>query len=188
LTNRPTACADPTRRSRGLLVMDALGWAKASDAAAWLSELPAGLYNPFNLLVADADKAYVAVYEETVRVETLSPGVHVIGNADPDARDVPKIARLLAQAERAALGPPEALLEELAGICRSHDGKDGPLSDTCIHLGRDGTGYGTRSSTLLWLGEPDMPSEWRFAGGAPCETEYEDCSRLLHELGLATSS
>lgn len=187
LTNRPTACADATRRSRGLLVMDALRWAKAAEAADWMSALPAGAYNPFNLLVADGENAYVAVYEETARVEALEPGVHVIGNADPDARNVPKVGRLMEQAEAAAQGAPEELLSRLAGICRSHDGTDGPLSDTCIHLGHE-RGYGTRSSTLLWLGEPGTRSEWRFAEGAPCETAYEDRSELLHELGFSAQS
>lgn len=185
LTNRPTACADATRRSRGLLVMDALAWAKASDAAEWMGALPAGAYNPFNLLVADAENAFVAVYEEEVRVERLEPGVHVIGNADPDDRTAPKIDRLLDRAERALGAGPERLLDELARICRGHEGDGGPLSHACIHLGRE-RGYGTRSSTLLWLGEPGTPSEWRFADGPPCRTEYEDCSSLLHELGVVT--
>ena len=188
ITNRPTACLDPTRRSRGLLVMDALAWAKASDAAEWMSGLQSGLYNPFNLLVADAEHACVAVYEEWVRVERLEPGVHVIGNADPDDRAVPKIDRLLARVEQAARGEPERLLDELAAVCAGHDGDDGPLADTCIHLGSERGGYGTRSSTLLWLGEPGGRSEWRFAAGAPCRTEYEDCSKLLHGLGLGARS
>jgi len=190
LTNRPTVCADPTRRSRGLLVMDALAAAKASEAAEWLSGLPAGAYNPFNLLVADAHDAYVAVYEETVRVAALEPGVHVVGNADPDDRSVAKIDRLFREVERVAdvESGPEALLDGLAAICRSHDGGEGTSSDTCIHLGDEASGYGTRSSTLLWLGEPGARSEWRFADGPPCRTEYEDRSSVLHELGLGGRS
>jgi uncharacterized protein with NRDE domain len=184
LTNRPTVCADATRRSRGLLVMDALAPAKASDAAAWLRELPSGAYNPFNLFVADAQDAFVAVYEETARVRAIEPGVHVVGNADPDDRAVPKIDRLHTKAARAAAAGPEAVLDELAAVCRAHDGADGPLSDTCIHLGDEASEYGTRSSTLLWLGEPGARSEWRYADGPPCETAYEDRSDVLHELGL----
>lgn len=188
LTNRPTACTDVTRRSRGLLVMDALGPAKASDAAEWLRELPAGRYNPFNLLVVDAQDAYVALYEETVSIRSLEPGVHVIGNADPDDRSVAKIDRLSGQAARAAGAGPEGVLDALAAICRAHDGSDGPLSDTCIHLGDEASGYGTKSSTLLRLGEPGMRSEWRYADGPPCQTAYEDRSDVLHELGLGARS
>jgi len=192
LTNRPTACADPTRRSRGLLVMDALASVKACEAAEWLSGLPAGAYNPFNLLVADGRDAFVAVYEETVRVEPLEPGVHVIGNADPDDREVPKVGRLMEKAERAARARPDAVLDELGAICRAHDGSDGPLSDACIHLGEAvgdrARGYGTRSSTLLWLGEPGTPSVWRYADGPPCRTDYEDHSWILREPGFGTRS
>jgi len=185
LTNRPTACADATRRSRGLLVIDALASTKASEAADWMASLPAGAYNPFNLLVADAENAFVAVYEETVRVEALEPGVHVIGNADPDDRRSPKIDRLLTRSQHALLAGPDRLLGDLANVCRGHEGSEGPLSHACIHLGAE-RGYGTRSSTLLWLGEPGTPSEWHYADGPPCRTEYEDCSSLLHELGVAT--
>jgi hypothetical protein len=188
LTNRPTACADTTRRSRGLLVMDALGPAKASDAAEWLRGLPPGAYNPFNLLVADAQDAYVAVYEETVRVGALEPGVHVIGNAEPDDRSVAKIDRLHVQAARAAAAGPDGVLDALAAVCRAHDGGDGPLADTCIHLGDEVSGYGTKSSTLLRLGEPGTRSEWRWADGSPCQTAYEDRSDVLHELGLGARS
>ncbi len=162
--------------------MDALACSKAVEAAERLSELPKGIYNPFNLFVADAENAFVAIYEETPRIETLEPGVHVIGNADPNARHVPKVGRLMERSEQAAQAAPQDLLEELAAICRAHDGSAGPLDDTCIHAG----GYGTRSSTLLWLGEPGTRSEWRFAEGAPCENEYEDCSHLLHELGIGS--
>jgi len=188
LTNRPSACADVTCRSRGLLVMDALALAKASDAAAWLHALPTGAYNPFNLFVADAQDAYVAVYEQTSRVRALEPGVHVLGNADPDDRSVAKVARLHGKAARAASAGPDTVLDELAAVCRSHDGDDGPLSDTCIHVGDQATGYGTRSSTLLWLGAPGVRSEWRYADGPPCQTAYEDRSRVLHELGLGAWS
>jgi len=180
VTNRPTARPDPARRSRGLLVLDALAYGKAAEAADALSRLPAGAYNPFNLLLADAEDVFTLVYEDAPRVVALEPGVHVVGNVDPDDRDVPKVDRLLRRAERAAREQPGDVLDALADVCRGHDGGNGPLSDTCIHAG----GYGTRSSTLLWLGEPATRSEWRFADGPPCTTAYDDVSHLLHELGL----
>src|SRR5262245_38362910 len=48
LTNRPTAKLDAARRSRGLVVADALGCASAARAAEAALQLPAGAYNPFN--------------------------------------------------------------------------------------------------------------------------------------------
>jgi hypothetical protein len=100
---------------------------------------------------------------------------------------VPKIARLLGEAERAAAGPPGAVLSRLGALCRSHERADAGHSsreDTCIHLGGVGAaGYGTRSSALLRLGRDPGAGELWWADGPPCVTEYEDRSHLLRMLG-----
>jgi hypothetical protein len=114
-------------------------------------------------------------------VQRLAPGVHVVGNADPDSRDNPKVSRLLDESERVAGGDPARLLESLAEICRSHARAAAGHSsreDACIHLG----GYGTRSSTLLRLAPGSDASELWYADGPPCTTRYEDHSFLLHRL------
>ena len=178
LTNRPCAEPDRSRRSRGLLVAEALGAATAQQAATRLAALPAGAYNPFNLFVADGLRAFVVVYERSPSVTELAPGAHLIGNADPDDRSVPKVARLLDEAERVAAGPAEWWLEGLASVCRSHAGDGGVLSPACVHAGD----YGTRCSTLLKLAADPARSELRFADGPPCRNEYEEFSPLLHEL------
>jgi len=179
LTNRPTASLDPARRSRGLVVADALGQRSAASAAEAALRLEPRAYNPFNLFVADAEHAFAIVYQEKPRVRVLEPGVHVIGNADPNDAAVPKIARLLSDVERIAGGPDERALDALSALCRSHDARsDNPLERTCIHAGE----YGTRSSTLLRLGAARGQDVLRFAGGAPCETAYEDSSLLLRAL------
>jgi uncharacterized protein with NRDE domain len=177
LTNRPNPTPDPALRSRGLLVLDALGEASARRAAETLAALPARAYNPFNLFVADGLEAFVAVYDGTPRVTELAPGAHVIGNADPDDRSVPKLARLLDAAEAVAAGPREWWLEGLAALCRSHEGEE-PLGAPCVHRG----GYGTRSSTLLLIDEDPAFSEMRFAEGPPCRTDHRDWTPLLREL------
>ena len=149
LTNRPIAQPDVTRRSRGLLVADALGRGSATRAAEAALRLAAGAYNPFNLFVADAEHAFAIVYDEKPRVRVLAPGAHVIGNADPNDAAVPKIARLLRDAERIASGPEAGALPALGALCSSHEaGSDNPLERACIHHGE----YGTRSSTLLRRG------------------------------------
>jgi len=177
LTNRPNPKPDPARRSRGLLVLDALAQPTAGRAAEALAALPARAYNPFNLFVSDGEEAFVAVYQDGPRVTELAPGVHVIGNADPDDRSAPKIARLLDAAERVAAGPREWWLEGLAAVCRGHDG-EGPLGAACVHHG----GYGTRSSTLLRIDGDPARSELRFSDGPPCRTDLRDLTPLLHEL------
>ncbi len=184
LTNRPTSSPDPARRSRGHLVADALRASSAGEVAAQFSALSPGLFNPFNVLVADASEAHTIVYDERPRVRPLSPGVHVIGNADPDDRRVPKIARLLDEAHAAAVEPD--VLAALGDLCRGHRSNPsqigdsrGSLDDTCIHL----RGYGTRSSTLLRLADSPDESEWRWADGPPCSTSYTNITDLLRNLG-----
>jgi len=138
----------------------------------------AAAYNPFNVFVSDGMDAYAVVYEDKPAVVELSPGVHVFGNADPDTRDDPKVARLLRESEPLADGAAEDLLPGLAALCRSHAGGENALERTCIHAG----GYGTHSSTLLLRGAERRADLLRFADGPPCETEYTDCTPLLGEL------
>jgi len=177
LTNRPGRDLDPTRRSRGQLVLDALAADCARSAADAVARLGADLYNPFNLFVADARDAIAVVYEGKPRAMTLDPGVHVIGNADPNAREVAKIARTLDRAEAVAAGPTAQIAHGLGEICRAHEAGDDVLASTCVHRG----GYGTRSSTLLRLGsDGDL---LQHADGPPCTNPYRDFTPLLAQLG-----
>jgi len=180
LTNRPCKAPDPGRRSRGLLVMDALRWRSAGEAA---DELATSIsrpdaYNPFNLLIADPVGAFLISYDGKAVCTELAAGVHVIGNADPAAARTPKLAALDREAERAASEPAERVLDALAGICRSHGGNGDVLGDACVHAGT----YGTKSSTLLRLGGAPEDDALRYAAGAPCRTQYEDFTPLLHDL------
>lgn len=178
LTNRPLPTPDPARRSRGEVVVEALAAGSAAAAARALTELPHGAFNPFNLFVADREQAFVVVYDESPTLRSLAAGVHVIGNADPNDRGVPKLARLLDRAEDAVRRAPSDPLDELADLCRDHEDDGRSRASACIHLGA----YGTRSSTLLRLGDDPGDGAWRWADGPPCATPYRDISGLLHVL------
>ncbi len=181
ITNRPTSGPDPSRRSRGQLVIDALCAASARAAAESLVSLGRDLYNPFNLFVADAHEAFALVYDGAPRLVALAPGAHVIGNADPDARDVPKVRAALERAEWIASQPPDRIADELAALCRTHDANGDPRASTCVHV----DAYGTRSSTLLRLGSRD--DLLRHADGPPCTTAYRDFTPLLAQLGATAA-
>ena len=175
VTNRPVGRRDERCGSRGRVVLQALEARSAREAAGSLAGLGPDLFNPFNLLVADGEEAFTVVYEGKAVVEELAPGVHVIGNADPDDRRVPKIDRLLDEAQGASELEGAHLVAALAQTLRGHEGEPVPLGHTCIHAGA----YGTRSSMLLQLGpEP----AWWYADGPPCRTPYEDYTFLLHQL------
>jgi uncharacterized protein with NRDE domain len=178
VTNRRCPIPDPTRRSRGLLVMDALRAGSAADAAESLQDLPIDAYNPFNLLVADDVSAHVFSYEGKAQRIDLEPGVHVIGNVHPLERPA-KLERVRRAAERAGDATPSRVLDSLARVCRDHEG-DGAIDSACVHAGP----YGTRSSILLRLGGEGR-GELRFADGAPCEHAYRDVTALLDELDSA---
>jgi uncharacterized protein with NRDE domain len=181
ITNRPTSEPDPSRRSRGQLVIDALCAVSARSAGDALAALGRDLYNPFNLFVADARDAFAIVYDGGPQLLALGPGAHVIGNADPDARDVPKVRAALERAEAIAAGPPDEIADGLAALCRTHDANGDPRSSTCVHL----DAYGTRSSTLLRLGsQQDL---LRHADGPPCTTAYRDFTPLLAQLGATAA-
>ncbi len=184
LTNLKNDEPDPKRESRGLVVMEALAAASAERAATRLGALPEGRYNPFNCLVADAERAYLLVYRDVPQLRELPPGVHVIGNGDAGDTALPKVGRVLRRARAAANLPRERLLEALADICREHDCADHPLDDTCVHLADT---YGTRSSILLELTGSLEESRLLYADGPPCVEQYEDCSSLLDELRQAPS-
>ncbi len=180
LTNRRCAAPDPNRRSRGLIVTDALSAARARDAAEMIESLSADAYNPFNLLVADRDTAHVFSYEGKPERIDLAPGAHVIGNVHPHDASSPKIARLRREVAAAEAGPAAEVPRRLQATCRSHEGET-PLEHTCVHAGE----YGTRSSTWLRLGDRDAgDAEFHYADGSPCGRAYDDCTPLLGELGL----
>ncbi len=179
VTNRPVPRRDDQLASRGHVVLEALQAGSAAEAAERLELLGPGCFNPFNLLVADGQEAFAVVYPGLggAVVRELPPGIHVIGNADPDDRGVPKIARLLDEVREVCERQTDDLLPGLAQVLRGHRGAPAPLGHTCIHAGA----YGTRSSTMLQLGAGADPAWW-YADGAPCRTTYEDYTFLLHQL------
>jgi uncharacterized protein with NRDE domain len=182
VTNVACATPDPSRRSRGLLVLDALE-APSPEEAARRVEAQGPRHNPFNLFVGDAREAWAVTCSDAPRRLRLDPGVHVIGNGALDAAPSPKVARLRGQALRVASGPPPAALRGLAELCRGHSDLD-PLAGACVHTER----YGTRSSALLALSEREAESTLCFADGAPCASEYRAFTPLLHELARGTRS
>ena len=175
LTNRPVAEPRRDRRSRGLLVRDALTCSDAKAVVGGLGEDLASVYNPFHLLAADGEGAFLTIADgERASIRALEPGIHVICNRDPEdpaSRKVGRIRQALAGLDPEQ--PIERLFGGLAALLGAHPDDSNPLENPCVHT----PDYGTRSSTVLALGE----RRWRcwHAEGAPCETKYSNLSRLL---------
>lgn len=71
-------------KSRGDVVMMALEAESAVDAMRSIRNLERDAYNPFQLLIADGQDAFLVVYRDRPRVVELEPGPHVVGNVEDD--------------------------------------------------------------------------------------------------------
>jgi uncharacterized protein with NRDE domain len=183
LTNRPLAARDPSARSRGLLVLDALGQESAEAAESHVRESEKR-YAPFNLLAADGRETWLARQREGERLDTrrLEPGIHVVCNRDPDDPSSSKVRRIEAMLAKVDLGAGlESLVASLTTVLGTHADPSNSLENPCVHTAE----YGTRSSTVLAVGA--RRRSWQYAGGAPCETKYRDYSRLLDNLPQAVT-
>jgi uncharacterized protein with NRDE domain len=193
LTNQRTlGPPEPARRSRGEIVLAALHTGSVAGIERSLASIDARGYNPFNLVFGDARALRVAMAREEdagVRVHTLGPGLHVIGNDTPGApswkvRRAEELARPLAQLPWFELAPalhrlladhtlpaPEELPVPPPWMDRDLARH---LQSICVHTPI----YGTRSSTLAAIGS-DGVMHYAFAAGPPCMTPLFDVTHLL---------
>lgn len=166
------------RRSRGLLVLDALAEVSAAHAARRIAALPPDLHEPFHLVMADAAEAHL-VWSDGARVrhEPLAPGIHVVTERSLGAAPSARVDRLLRDLP-SLYGdtPPEP--EDWMARLRVHD--DAGLEGTCVHL--PSHDYGTRSSTVLEISAGGRGARWWHADGPPCTTAFADLSDAIAPL------
>lgn len=175
LTNRRGDIADPQRRSRGQLCLDALRLASAHAAADWLLDhLLHVHYNPCNLLIADAEQAFAIHYDgHQARPITLEPGLHFLSETDINDPDHPRIRRARALLSPLADDWP-AVKDQLAVVMADHS----QAGAICLH----GQRGGTLSSALIALRERSLSgAEFHFATGPPCTHAYADLTSALHK-------
>ena len=178
---------DPRRRSRGQLCLDALRYPRAQHAAEQLASSAPDAYNPFTLVVADAEQAYV-VNTATPRLELhqLKPGLYLFTNRDFNDPTCPRIARLTPQFRHVSESVASTttalttIFSQLHTLMADHDpqiqiaspSESDPRNSLCLH----GDGYGTCSSSLLAYQTAHQCYHYRFAPGAPCQQVYKDVS------------
>jgi uncharacterized protein with NRDE domain len=176
VTNRWIDADLAAERSRGLLVRDALRHESAEDAARYVERsVDDHAYDGFNLVVLDEAAALLLEWDGRLGVRNFDPGVHVVVNVGADDRfSIPStrsdVAERQAENARRALEDlqpePGERADDWHGrattALRDHD------YGFCVH----GTGFGTRSSSLIRTGN-DEGAHYEFADGPPCETEYE---------------
>jgi uncharacterized protein with NRDE domain len=169
---------DPSLRSRGLLCLDVLKYRSAAEAASFVAAQRAGDYNPFNLLIASRDATFVT-YNRFGKIELvkLTRGFHLLTNIDVNDFECPRISRshsrfaeLACHKDFAAdpLTNRDALAHLLADHSTQLDPRSGRPNSLCMHLGD----YGTRSSSLIFMGRDGDQVDHFFAPGAPCCTAF----------------
>jgi len=177
VTNRPKQSAPAASRSRGLLCRDLLLLASAESAAAEAeAQLAGGCYDGANYLCADRENCFVVLGGDRLEVRSLAPGVHLLGNGDPDDPQDPRLERarqLLPEAGDAAA----SLLEELADRLAPPATPDSRQSIVLRSAER-----GTVSSTLLALTDRSEEAIYRYADGPPDLNFYDDYSPRLQKL------
>ena len=178
LNRRGAHAPDPTRRSRGLLCLEMLQARRPAEAVARLRAVAGAAYNPFNLLIADADGACVATNDGAhIDVTPLPPGVHLLTNLslnDPTCPRIAKSSRLFAAvALPSRRQSDESLLPALQTILADHttalDPRATVIDTLCVHL----PGYGTRSSSIVACRRGARLRYWH-AAGPPCRTPYAE--------------
>jgi len=183
LTNRRTPARKMDRRSRGLLVLEALRRPSAGAVAEDMREegMREGLeatYNPFHLFYTDGRESFLtSLTERGVKTEPLQPGIHVVCNRDPADSSSRKIERIRTALGRIELEAPfPRVFEGLNDVLGSHGQPENPLEQVCVHT----PDYGTRSSAVLALGG----ERWRYwhAEGPPCQAKFRNYTRLLDDL------
>ncbi len=165
--NRPASLGPaPGKRSRGELPVLALGEATAAEAAARITALDAGLYRPFNLVIADAATAWFikGLGEGRPQAEALADGVSMVTAHDPNDLGSPRTRRHLPRFQAATAPDPGAGdWAAWEALLRNSDGERG--EQLCVP---DLHGFGTVCASLIGLGA-DGGRVWRFApsAGAP---------------------
>ncbi|UPY38117.1 NRDE family protein [Sediminicoccus sp. KRV36] len=158
---------DPDKRSRGELPGLALQGRTAEAAAARIAALDAGLWRPFNMVVADSLTAWfiAGLGAGQPEVTALPEGISMITAHPPNDQGSPRTARHLPRFQAAT--PPEppdwgswpALLADSEG--RTAEALNVPP------IG----GFGTLCASLLALGRAGE-REWLFAPGPPDRVEF----------------
>ncbi|MCA9700943.1 MAG: NRDE family protein, partial [Myxococcales bacterium] len=162
-------------RSRGELVFAALGADDHLQAVARITAEHGEVrhYGPYHLLMADRSGATI-LWSDGRRLhrESLAPGLHWITERSFDAAASKRHDRLRSFESQLLGGPLPDPGRWTAILADHHHGAliDHPLAGLdamCVHA--PSLDYGTRSSTLIALGERREQVEFLHADGRPCE-------------------
>lgn len=165
------------RRSRGLLCMDLLRCSSSAAAEVFMENHQAR-YNPFSLLCADRNDAFVSYNDEQKIIsQKLPSGLHVFSSAaefDLHSAKAERAYALFGDAKitaRLGRGDLSDAVAGLQGVLADHSlapGSDNPGDAICVH--RDSSG--TVSSSIVFFAEPQSRFVTFYCAGAPCRNSF----------------
>ncbi|MBV9407307.1 MAG: NRDE family protein [Candidatus Eremiobacteraeota bacterium] len=162
----------PGKASRGGLVLRALRERSARAAADAIASLDAREYRGFTLLIADRTGAFaLGSDEQTIRVDALAPGHHMV---TPDGVDVPTSPRFALHFDAFRAAPPPDLArgdwDAWTDLLR-HADEDDPHRAMTVAVPEHR--FGAVCSTLLALpAAADASPVLLFANGPPTRAPY----------------
>jgi hypothetical protein len=134
------------------------------------------VHNPFNVLVADRQRAVVAQNRgDGMALQELSPGTHLLTNLDlndPTCRRISRSSQRFQQLADSYVQSRDrsALVSGLHAVLGDHQtalDDRAPTDQLCIHT----EAFGTRSSSLL-LADAGTRFDFLHASRAPCRGSY----------------
>lgn len=186
---------DPSKRSRGEIVLESLARGSANGVLAYLQTLDCRAYNDFNLLWGDAAALYVAYGRAShapAEVAQVPPGLHVLPNDRLDSADFVKVTRIKARLEAHVHAPLPTLVAELERTLGDRALPDletipepapearldrtllRELAAICVRTPL----YGTRTSSVIALGAGRV-LHYGYAEGPPDVTPFRDVTPLF---------
>jgi len=180
LTNYATGKRDPSKASRGNIVLRCLESGHPGAVKGELTPQKTSRYNPFNLFCLSAEAGFLHTNYPSPRTLTIDKGIHVLTNGDMDNQEDPKKKwirqNLAARTADAIPNSANALMALFSPILTAHDPED--AADICIHL----QGYGTVSSCMLFVHHHLQESRYFYCQGPPCRNPYQDLTEDFIKL------
>jgi hypothetical protein len=172
LNRHGTFRPDPTMRSRGDIVLKALGHPTARGAASAFAAMDPAGWRPFNLIVADAVDAFWLCHRGAgaMAVTSIPAGVHMIEAGDLDDPASPRVRHGLRRYRAARVPDPAAggwqSWQAILGDRRSPTGRpEDALCLTAVPISGGGDA-GTVSSSVVAL-SATAPAIFLHADGPP---------------------
>jgi uncharacterized protein with NRDE domain len=183
ITNRFGAQPDPTRESRGKIVLEALRSPSAAALHRQLASIGTQRFNAFHLLYADPTDAFVSWFDgQRFAQAELGRGVHIVTERSLGGDDRARTETVRA-AWKGIEGQKVPDVDRLEALLRIHR-EDDPVGGTCVHL--PSLRYGTRSSLVL-LGAAELSgTRFFWAEAPPCEAPFVEQTGLMRALVGAT--